>query len=210
MRSPRAAAVFLMAAWLLAVRVTAQTPSPTGNLYGTVLDPQGDALTGVTVMVTGPGAPQTARARERGDFHFLGLSPGDYSVRVRAGGIRDGAPRRDGRARQPGSLGHPAVAGVAETVTVNDDAPELDSRRIVTGATFGEKELESIPTSRDPWAILRQVPGVLVADMVVGGPISGIPGFVGKGSQRSQNTFNLDGVGDQRGGISPCSTTSIR
>ncbi len=41
------------------------------------------------------------------------------------------------------------VAGVAEAVTVAGDAP-LDSRTIQTGATFGQKELESIPTTGTP------------------------------------------------------------
>ena len=88
------------------------------------------------------------------------------------------------------------VAGAAEAVTVSGDAA-LDSRKTETGATYDQKELESIPTTRDVWAVLRQIPGVLLDNVNVGGEDSGTqPAFVGKGSHPDQNTYNLDGVGD--------------
>jgi hypothetical protein len=193
----------LLTTWLLAATVSGQTPSPTGNLFGTVLDPQGNALRGVTVTVAGPGAPQTANSDANGGFHFLDLSPGDYSVTLERAGFE--TARRDVTV----ALGNVVlsitlpVAGVAEAVTVSDETPSLDSRRVVTGATFGQKELEGIPTSRDPWAIVRMVPGVLVEGVSNGGVTVGMPAFVGKGAPGSQNTFNFDGVGVSVGGITP-------
>jgi hypothetical protein len=189
--------------YLSAAGASAQVPSPTGNLYGTVQDTQERSLIGVKVTLTGPGAAQTTNSDARGDFHFLNLSPGAYSVRLEREGFE--TVRRDVTV----ALGNLVlsvilpVAGVAEAVTVSGDAPGLDSRRIVTGSTFGQKELEDIPTSRDPWSVLRQVPGVLLAGTFVGGPTGVMPGFVGKGSHGDQNNFNLDGVGISVGGISP-------
>ncbi len=88
------------------------------------------------------------------------------------------------------------VAGAAEAITVSGQAPVVDSRKTETGATYGQKELQSIPTTRDPAAILRQVPGVLLFNVNVGGSDSLFqPGFVGKGSHSDQNTYNLEGVG---------------
>jgi hypothetical protein len=88
-----------------------------------------------------------------------------------------------------------AVAGAAETVQVGGEAPLLDNRKIETGATYDRKELDTIPTTRDPWAIVRQVPGVLVATMNVGGAESATQAtFIGKGAHQDQNTYNLDGV----------------
>ncbi|PYQ35369.1 MAG: hypothetical protein DMF57_03270, partial [Acidobacteria bacterium] len=56
-------------------------------------------------------------------------------------------------------------------------------------------ELEKIPTSRDPWTILQQSPGVLVDRMNVGGNQSGQQSnYIGKGAAGSQNTWNVDGV----------------
>ena len=96
------------------------------------------------------------------------------------------------------------VAGAAEAVVVSEQAAALDSRKTETGATFGQKELETIPTTRDPAAILRQVPGVLLFNVNVSGEDSLFqPGIVGKGSHSDQNTYNVDGVGitEAYGGI---------
>ena len=42
---------------------------------------------------TGPGAAQTATSDATGEFHFLGLSPGEYCRGAGADRIRDGPPR---------------------------------------------------------------------------------------------------------------------
>ena len=203
MKFARAFTALVLTTSLLPADARAQSTSPTGNLYGTVLDSQGAPVSGVAVTLTGPGAAQTSNTDARGDFHFLNLSPGAYSVRLERAGF--GTVRRDVTV----ALGNAVlstvmpVAGVSEAVTVAGDAP-LDSRTIQTGATFGQKELESIPTTRDPWAILRQVPGVLVANMNVGGGRrSRQSAFVGKGTAPGQNSYNLNGVTISQGGVSP-------
>jgi len=201
LRSARAVAVIVVATCLLAAGAAGQIPSPTGNVYGTALDADGNFVPGVTVTLTGPGAPRTAQTDRRGDFHFLDLSPGNYSVALERNGFqmmrREVSVALGGNAVLSIAL---SVAGVAETLTV--DAPSADSRRVQTGATFDEKELHAIPSTRDPWAFLRQVPGVIFADVVVG-PTSGRPAFSGKGSPPNQNNFNLDGVAISVGGRTP-------
>jgi hypothetical protein len=197
MRFSWAPVVVLLATLLLAAAAAGQNPSPMGNLYGTALDEQGKFLPGVTVTLTGPGAAQAAATDTHGDFRFLNLSPGDYIVTLERTGFD--TVRRDVTV----ALGRNAVlavtmpvAGAAETVTVHGESPALDSRKTETGETFDRKELDTIPTTRDPWTVLRQVPGVLVANMNVNGSASGVQSiFVGKGSHFDQNTYNLDGVG---------------
>ena len=197
MCSTRVPVAVLLASMLLTVAAAAQVPSPTGNMYGTALDEQGNALQQTHATLTGPGATQSATSDAKGDFHFLNLSPGAYSVTLERKGF--GTVRRDVTVM----LGKNAVfsvtlpvAGQAEAVTVSGQGPVVDSRKTETGATFGQKELQSIPTTRDPAAILRQVPGVLLFNVNVSGADSlSQPGFVGKGSHSDQNTYNLDGVG---------------
>ena len=53
----------------------------TGNLYGTVQDDQGAALPGVTVTLTGDGAPQVQVTNAQGQFRFFSLSPGNYGLK---------------------------------------------------------------------------------------------------------------------------------
>jgi hypothetical protein len=196
-KSERTALLVLPATLFGAAVALAQIPSPTGNVYGTALDPEGKFVAGAEVVLAGPAAAKTTSTDAKGDFHFLELTPGSYSVSLERAGFE--TVRRDVEV----AVGRDAVisismtvAGQAETVTVEGSAASLDSRKIVTGASFSRKELDDIPTTRDPWAFLRQVPGVLLASVDVGNAKTGQqPAFVGKGSHPDQNTINLDGVG---------------
>lgn len=60
-----------------------------------------------------------------------------------------------------------------EAIRVTSESPLLDSRRIAEGSAVGAKELEKIPTARDPWALQRTVPGVETDRVNVGGNESG-------------------------------------
>ena len=55
-------------------------PVSTGNLSGTVVDQRGDALPSATVTLTGEGAPQIKETNDQGQFSYLELQPGSYSV----------------------------------------------------------------------------------------------------------------------------------
>jgi len=132
------------------------------------------------------------------------MSPGDYSLTVERAGFAT--------ARWSGTvaLGNVVlsfslqVAGVEESLTVESGGPGPDSREVQTGATFGRQELDSIPTARDPWAILQQVPGVLLVNVSVGpGSTAHQQSYAGKGSPGGQNSYNLDGSAISLGGITP-------
>jgi len=58
-----------------------------GNLYTKVSDNQGAALPGVTVTISGQGAPQVQVTNAQGECRFLGLSPGSYSVEAQLEGF---------------------------------------------------------------------------------------------------------------------------
>jgi len=204
-RFARPFAGLFAATWLLAAEATAQVSSATGNFYGTARDPQGRVLAGAAATLTGPAAAQTTTSDGRGDFHFLSLSPGDYAVTLQREGFE--TMRRDVTV-SPGknavlSITLP-VAGAAETVVVGSDDPGLDNRTVETGATFGQTELAQIPTTRTPWGVLQQVPGVLFPGVNVGGFVEGPrPIFVGKGSRPDQNSYELDGVPLSLGAVPP-------
>lgn len=60
-------------------------------------------------------------------------------------------------------------ASVEEVIAVTGESPLVDERRISTGATVIQTELEDIPAARDPWAILQSVPGARGGNINVGG-----------------------------------------
>src|SRR5215813_12783090 len=66
---------------------TMSKPVSTGNLSGTVVDQQGDALPSATVTLTGGGARQIKETNDQGQFSYLELQPGSYSVEVALGGF---------------------------------------------------------------------------------------------------------------------------
>lgn len=196
MGTVRASVAVSLLTLLLTAAAASQIPSPTGDVHGTVLDEQGKAISGVIVTLTGPGAAQTVSTSANGDFHFQGLSPGAYSVVLALAGFA--TTRRDVAiliGKNTVLTVTLPVAGTAETVTVSGEAPIVDTRKTQTGANFSRKELDTVPTTRDIWAILRQTPGVLLARVNVGDAV-GLPGsaLVSKGADLDQNVTNIDGV----------------
>jgi hypothetical protein len=71
------------------------------------------------------------------------------------------------------------------TITFRGGSPrvEKDSRRISTGATVSQTELEKIPTARDSWGVLESTPGFLADRINVGGNEAGQQGgYTGPGA----------------------------
>src|SRR5258708_5613284 len=179
---------------LLAVSAGAQLQ--TGNIYGSVKAPDGSVLPGVTITLTGVGAPQTFISDGQGNFRFINLSPGTYTVAAELEGygkvIREHITVNVGRNADAALSLRPAVKDV---IIVTVDAPLLDIRKAGTGVDISKVELEKIPTARDPWVILQSTPSVQIDRINVGGSQSGQQSiYVGKGSMQTQNTFNMDGV----------------
>jgi Ca-activated chloride channel family protein len=79
-------------------------------------------------------------------------------------------------------LSAPRGSGAGDVITVTAESPLLDARRISTGATVNQAELEKLASARDPWAILQATPGVLADRVNVGGNESG------------QQSFAVDGI----------------
>src|SRR5258707_7183700 len=78
----RSLTVWLALCALLAslVAVSANAQLQTGNIYGTVKAPDGSVLVGVTITLTGVGAQQIFVTDGQGNFRFINLSPGTYSL----------------------------------------------------------------------------------------------------------------------------------
>src|SRR4051812_900461 len=179
---------------VLAFPLFAQVQS--GNIFGKVQAKDGTALPGVTVMLTGVGAPQTFVTDTQGAFRFLNLSPGTYAVKAELAGY--GATTRQGinvSIGQNADLNVMLNPSVQESITVTAEAPLLDVRKAGTGATVTQVELANVPSGRDPWVVLQQAPSVLMDRLNVGGSESGQQSnYVGKGQTSAQATWNIDGV----------------
>jgi Carboxypeptidase regulatory-like domain/TonB-dependent Receptor Plug Domain len=168
----------------------------TGNIFGHTVAKDGTAIPGVTVTLTGLGAPQTFITDASGSFRFLNLSPGTYALKTDLSGFatttRQGISVNIGRNADVTLTMNPAAS---DSIVVTAEAPLLDVRKAGTGATVTKIELEKVPTGRDPWVILQQTPGVLIDRLNVGGSESGQQSnYTAKGVTGDQATWNVDGV----------------
>ncbi len=179
---------------------------PTGNVYGTALDDDGRPVPRAAVTLVGPGVARKTATDEHGDFRVLGVPPGLQTLEFSRAGLQ--SVRQEVTVQAGGNVVTTVtlrVAGAAEALAVLGSPPLFDRRKVETGATFNEQELREIPTTRDPSAVVRQVPGVLLADVNLGGGSTAptTAGFVGKGAHSDQSVVNLEGTGISLGGFSP-------
>lgn len=169
-----------------------------GSVSGTVTDEQGAVLPGVTVTLTGSDRTQTTTTDAAGKFRFLNLAPGTYRFTLTLSGFAT-AIREQIEVRVGANVEVPPiamkVAAVEETVTVTGESPIVDSKATGTATNFTSNELQKVPTSRDPFALMRSVPGVLVDRVNIGGNETGQQSnFQAKGTRPQDATWTIDGV----------------
>jgi hypothetical protein len=184
-------------ALLLGALPSAWAQVSAGNIYGTVTDESGAVLPGATVTLTGETiGTRTTTAGTQGDFRFLNLDPGGYKLSVALTGF--GTVNRTVTVTAGVNVNLSfglKVATVEEAITVTAETPAIDPKKTGTSTTLDRQELHDIPNSRDPWAVLRAVPGVLVDRVNTAGTESGQQsGYVGKGSVQQDSSWTLDGV----------------
>src|SRR5205085_1309158 len=194
--TPRFLAVIAAALCLSLFAVSGYAQFQTGNIYGKVQAKDGSVLPGVTVTLTGVGAPQTQVSDAQGNFRFINLSPGTYTLKADLAGY--GTSTRAGVGVRVGANADVTMTlnpSVSESITVTAEAPLLDVRKAGSGINVTKVEMEKIPTSRDPWTVLQQAPSVQVDRINVGGSQSGQQSvYNAKGAYSGDNTWNVDGV----------------
>ena len=191
----RCGLVCLTAMLGLAACVVAQTN--TGNVYGNVVDEQGAPIPGGTATLTGAAAPRTASVDVGGVFRFPRAAPGRYTVTATMPGLA--AATRENILISVGQNTRVDVtmrlATVKEDVTVTNTTPFIDARKVETGQNFSGEQLTQIPTSRDVWALIQQIPGVQLDTVNVAGNASAIaagPNLTSKGS--GNVAYQIDGA----------------
>ena len=197
MRLTRLFAIGMMATVFAASASAQAIKGSVGNLYGKVTDESGAALPGVSVTLSGVGAAQWTTSGGQGDFRFLNLSAGSYSVKAELSGFA--TVELTNVVVSIGTNVEVAIpmkiASVEMAITVTSEMSPLDTRRERQATSFNQESLKSIPSSRDPWGLLAQTAGVLLDNVKTGSQSSGSQSvFIGKGSPFSNNVWNVDGV----------------
>ena len=189
---------FLTAALLAFIAVLpAHAQVSGGSIAGTVTDEQKAVLPGVSVTIQGSDRSAAAVTDASGKFRFLNQPPGSYTVTVELTGfasvVRQGIVVAVGR--EADLAFQLKLAAVAETITVTGESPIVDTKQTGSATNFTTDELTKIPTSRDPFALMRSVPGVLVDRVNIGGNETGQQSnFASKGTRPQDASWTMDGI----------------
>jgi hypothetical protein len=150
-----------LASIFLVSTVIAQVAT-TGKITGIVTDPSGAVLANATVTTTSPAlfAKRTTATHADGSYLLDLLPPGEYDVTVTQAGFR--AFTQKGIVLTAGFTATVSprlqVGEVSQAVTVEGE-PILDLQNNQTTTTFDQNLLEDIPSGRDPWSTVAQMPG---------------------------------------------------
>jgi Carboxypeptidase regulatory-like domain/TonB dependent receptor-like, beta-barrel/TonB-dependent Receptor Plug Domain len=184
----------------LVITVPALAQLSTGSIAGTVQDPSGAIIPGVTVTLSNPGTiggNQQTVTSERGTYQFTRLVPGRYSVKAELPGFRPAqlenlVVNADVTVRADLSL---QVGEITDAVTVTGESPLLDTTSALNQAVLDRATLDKLPTGHDLWSIGRMVPGVVPGNYDVGGNQSfqqSTPTV--HGSSGTDNKYAIDGM----------------
>ena len=176
----------------------------TGSIAGRVSDPQGLAVPGATVTITGPQGSQTFTADAEGRFNAPFLIPGTYSVRAELQGFkvveqRNVVVRLGQRVELPVTM---EVGGLTETVEVTGGSPTIDTSTTTVGAAINADLLQRVPIGRRFSDALYIAPGVTNSGAGAANPsIAGGSGL--------ENQYVVDGVNITNTGYGALGSYSI-
>ncbi len=143
--------------------------SPTGTLAGTISDPSGGVLPGVTVIAKSAqtGLTQQTVSGGEGDWRIPGLPSGPYEVAFELDGfkrlVRNGITVEAATTRSvPVTL---EVGGLSETVQVTADANLLALTTTTTARSLTSAELQAVPTSTGSFTHLLSSEAGVSADL---------------------------------------------
>src|SRR3954464_6536538 len=182
---------------LLLVTLPSSAQTPAGVITGRIADTTGLPIPGVGVTVQGADLTRSFTTEGDGRYRFLELAPGDYTVTATLQGFATQV-----RAHVAVAMGQTVelpvtltLSAFTDTVTVTAASPMVDARQIGTATNGTIDEMVNIPTSRDPFSLLRSINGVLVDRVNVGGNETGQQSnFVSKGTRPQDAVWTLDGV----------------
>src|SRR5712691_8966932 len=215
MRSERRAVTHALAGVIFCICFAAGTihAQVTAAVSGRVEDASGAAVPGAGVTVTNveTGAVRTASSAEAGNYRVLSLPVGRYEVKAELTGFKG--------ARQTGislAVGEEAVVNlklevgaVRDEVTVNEEAPVVNTTTASVSGVVGEREVKDLPLNgRSFDNLITLNPGAVLYNFKAGASVGSGEGayFTVAGRRPSDNVFLWHGIeytGASNIGITP-------
>src|SRR4051812_16598697 len=177
------------------------------NIQGVVQDASGASVPNATITLLNKATnvTQTTRSSDSGVYRFSSLPPGQYQVTVEASGFQKTTLNRTVETAQTAGLDITlAVAGATQEVSVNAEAPALDTTETRLQTTIRQETLSDLPVQgRNFLGLVAVAPGITGHGAVGGGAPGDAPDNFstektvdasGNGRNYSGNQFTLDGL----------------
>jgi len=171
----------------------------TTSVRGTVTDPDGNALVGANVVLANAESKteRNATTGGQGEYQFLLIPPGTYTLKVTAAGFR--GYEQKGLALL---VNTPATANLqlkvgatTEVVTVTAEAPALNLVDASVGSSFDEKQVRQIPLEgRNVPDLLSLQAGVAYTGNRIADKDQDTRNGAVNGARSDQSNVTLDGV----------------
>jgi Carboxypeptidase regulatory-like domain len=192
-----------------------------GSIQGTVTDPSGAVVSGATLVLTNQetGQSSTTTSNDSGVYNFNGLSPSVYAITVEKQGFKQ---KKLGNIRIIAEQANAVnitldVGQAAESVTVTDATPVIDSETSNLSGTVTSQDIQKLPSfGRDVFQLLQLAPGAFGdGAQGAGGGTNNLPGttvggtggtdgvfkienggqITANGARTGENNYQIDGVG---------------
>src|SRR5215467_12253159 len=179
--------------------------APTTSLSGTVADPSGSLVPNAAIELTNVATRWTRNTTTDAQGHFLFtlVPPGRYDLQVTATGFT--VLRQQGFSLDvdvpvnlPLKL---AVAGASTSITIQEDAPMVDSQTGTVRQVVGEQYIQELPLEgRNAAALVYMAPGTVLGkgtDTAVYATNGDNLAISANGTMGNQVSYKLDGSSHQ-------------
>ncbi len=161
----------MLCSFIVPHRLTAQV-STTGKITGTVTDSSSAAVPNAAVSVKSTAllVPRSTHTEADGSYLFDLLPPGTYELTVTAPGFN--TYNQIGIVLTAGftaTINSKLQVGEVTQVIKVESEPVVDLQNNQTSTTFDQNLLQDIPSGRDPWSTVAQMPGATVGTFDVAG-----------------------------------------
>src|SRR4029077_10926149 len=196
------------------IAILPRAASAQATLAGTVRDPSGAVLPGVTVEATSPvliERVRTASTDGSGQYRIESLQPGTYTVTFRLSGFA--TLKRDEVALSGTGVikidAEMKVGAVAETVSVVAESPVVDVQSTRRAVTLDNETMRNLPSVRSYSYLLTAVPGLQpnITDVNTGPVFAIFPVHVGRGVESRLPVDGLN-ISNPPGGNQPPNYTA--
>ncbi len=174
----------------------------TGQITGVVTDSTGAAIPNASVQITDQKTGTLVREATSGadgTFRALNMPPSTYSIKVNASGMqslqRNNVTLDEEQTLSVGNLGL-NVGSTSETVTVNEEAPLIETASSNNSAIVDQRQVTEQPLNgRDFESLLTTLPGIVTNNTSQFRLVfNQTNDFFVNGMRGSANNFFLDGV----------------